>query len=130
MKNTLLIYVPIYSCFLSVKLTLIIVLYNLTHISLILPSTKCFLFCILLECWCSIVLLYFIRCSVSRVNVYCLIKKKEVTCLEEDITTLICSIRWLQVLIITIFNRPRFINYNLLPNAHGLGSISEHGASW
>lgn len=57
-------------------------------------------------------------------------KKKEVTCLEEDITTLICSIRWLQVLIITIFNRPRFINYNLLPNAHGLGSISEHGASW
>lgn len=44
MKNTLLIYVPIYSCFLSVNLTLIIAFYNLTNISLILPSTKCFLF--------------------------------------------------------------------------------------
>lgn len=51
MKNTLLIYVPIYSCFLSLNLTLIMAFYNLTHISLILPSTTCFLFCILLECW-------------------------------------------------------------------------------
>lgn len=76
MKNTLLIYVPIYSCFFPVNLTLIMVLYNLTHISLTLPRTKCFLFCILLECWCSIVLLYFKWCSVSRVNVLLSDKKK------------------------------------------------------
>lgn len=123
MKNTLLIYVPIYSCFFPVNLTLIMVLYNLTHISLILPSTKCFLVCILFKCWCLIVLLYFKWCSVSRVNVLLSDKKEEVTRLEEDKTTIIYSIRWLQVLIITILNRPRFLNYNLLLIAQGLGSV-------
>lgn len=52
-------------CFLSVNLTSIIVLYNLTHISEILLSTECFLFCILLVCRCSIVLLYKIRFSMA-----------------------------------------------------------------
>lgn len=71
MKNTLLIYVPIYSCFFPVNLTLIIAFYNLTYISLILPSTECFLF--LLFYWSVGIRLYY---SVSRVNVLLSDKKR------------------------------------------------------
>lgn len=59
------LYLFLFISFFSVNLTSIIVLYNLTHISLILPSSKCFLLCILLVCRCSIVLLYIIRCSMA-----------------------------------------------------------------
>lgn len=121
MKNILLIYVPIFSCFLS---------FDLNH-SFVQSNTY---FLYITQYW-MLPLLYFIGvlmfdCATIYYTMFgfkgkyfIIWEKKEVARLEEDITTLIYSIRWLHVLIITTFNRPRFINYNLLLKSQGLCSV-------
>lgn len=64
--------------------------------------------------WCvlvslsSIVLLYIIQSSVSRVQVISADTETKYTCIEEDITMLNYSNRCMQVLFITTIHRPRY----------------------